>query len=111
MPTPAGSEQARRQVLDYVEQLLPGAVDEVTGNALDRFIASRTAGLLAQLDTEHADRSAVVARLIGAARERVAATAAVHDHDHRALHQARSDHDAARARLAGHPTDTTGSHR
>lgn len=103
LPAPTSFAEAQRRVEEIVAGLLPGAVDEVSGGALDPLIASWTADWLARIDIEHADHAGTVESLHGAAREHVAAAAADHDDAHRALQLARADHLAARARLAGAP--------
>ncbi len=103
MTQPASAEQARQRVQQLVEGLLPDGVDEGTGAALDRLITSWAAGWLAGIDAQHADRTAAIDRLIGAAKEQVADARAVHNHETLRLEIARQEHSDARRRLGGMP--------
>ena len=90
---------ARGRVRALVDDLLPNAVDEGTGGALDPLIASWASGWLARIDSEHADHHAVIDRLIGGARRQLADAEAAHERDRRALEIARHDYADARERL------------
>ena len=90
---------ARGRVRALVNDLLPGAVDEGTGGALDPLIASWASGWLARIDSEHADHHAVIDRLVGGARRQLADAEAAHERDRRALEIARHDYTDARERL------------
>jgi hypothetical protein len=99
---------ARGRVRALVDDLLPNAVDEGTGGALDPLIASWASGWLARIDSEHADHHAVIDRLIGGARRQLADAEAAHERDRRALEIARHDYADARERLmepVGAPSD------
>jgi hypothetical protein len=90
---------ARGRVRALVNDLLPNAVDEGTGGALDPLIASWASGWLARIDSEHADHHAVIDRLVGGARRQLADAEAAHERDRRALEIARRDYTDARERL------------
>ena len=90
---------ARGRVRALVDDLLPNAVDEGTGGALDPLIASWASGWLARIDSEHADHHAVIDRLVGGARRQLADAEAAHERDRRALEIARHDYADARERL------------
>ena len=90
---------ARGRVRSLVNDLLPNAVDEGTGAALDPLIASWASGWLARVDSEHADHHAVIDRLVGGARQQLADAEATHERDRRALDVARRDYADARERL------------
>jgi hypothetical protein len=90
---------ARGRVRALVNDLLPNAVDEGTGGALDPLIASWASGWLARIDSEHADHHAVIDRLVGGARRQLADAEAAHERDRRALEIARHDYADARERL------------
>ncbi len=90
---------ARGRVRSLVNDLLPNAVDEGTGGALDPLIASWASGWLARIDSEHADHHAVIDRLVGGARRQLADAEAAHERDRRALEIARRDYADARERL------------
>ncbi|MEJ2868903.1 hypothetical protein WCD74_14115 [Actinomycetospora sp. OC33-EN08] len=94
---------ARGRVRSLVNDLLPNAVDEGTGAALDPLIASWASGWLARIDSEHADHHAVIDRLVGGARQQLADAEATHERDRRALDVARSDYADARDRLMESP--------
>jgi hypothetical protein len=94
---------ARGRVRALVNDLLPNAVDEGTGAALDPLIASWASGWLARIDSEHADHHAVIDRLVGGARQQLADAEATHERDRRALEIARSDYADARDRLMETP--------
>lgn len=94
---------ARGRVRALVNDLLPNAVDEGTGAALDPLIASWASGWLARIDSEHADHHAVIDRLIGGARQQLADAEANHERDRRALEIARRDYADARDRLMENP--------
>lgn len=119
MSPPVSADDARQRVKQLVDGLLPDGVDEGTGAALDRLITSWVAGWLAGIDAQHADRTAAIDQLIGAARERVADARAEHDHLAFRLETARQDERDARLRLGGAPspaqrdsdTDRTGELR
>ena len=104
---------ARGRVRALVEDLLPNAVDEGTGGALDPLIASWASGWLARIDSEHADHHAVIDRLVGGARRQLADAEAAHERDRRALEIARRDYTDARERLmepVAEPGDEPGEH-
>ncbi len=103
MASPASAHDARQRVQQLVEELLPDGVDEGTGAALDRLIASWAAGWLAGIDAEHADHTGAIDRLIGSAREQVADARAAHEHQALRLEIARQEHIDARQRLGGTP--------
>lgn len=103
MASPASAHEARRRVEQLVEGLQPGGVDEGTGAALDRLIASWAAGWLAGIDAEHADHTGTIDRLIGSAREQVADARADHEHQALRLEIARQEHTDTRQRLGGTP--------
>lgn len=107
MASPASVHDARQRVQQLVEELLPDGVDEGTGAALDRLIASWTAGWLAGIDAEHADHTAAIDRLIGSAREQVADARAEHQHQALRLEIARQEQVDARQRLGGTPPQPT----
>ncbi|MFC5065515.1 hypothetical protein [Actinomycetospora atypica] len=90
---------ARGRVRSLVNDLLPNAVDEGTGAALDPLVASWASGWLARVDSEHADHHAVIDRLVGGARQQLADAEATHERDRRALEVARLDYADARERL------------
>jgi len=90
---------ARQRVRQLVEDLLPGALDEGTGGALDRLIESWAAAEIETLKAEHADHSAVVDRLVGLANEQVFRAQATADRDRQLLELAQRDLVAARVRL------------
>ncbi|MDL5155685.1 hypothetical protein [Actinomycetospora termitidis] len=94
---------ARGRVRSLVNDLLPNAVDEGTGAALDPLIASWASGWLARIDSEHADHHAVIDRLVGGARQQLADAEANHERDRRALEIARRDYADARDRLMETP--------
>jgi hypothetical protein len=94
---------ARGRVRALVNDLLPNAVDEGTGAALDPLIASWSSGWLARIDSEHADHHAVIDRLVGGARQQLADAEANHERDRRALEIARLDYADARDRLMESP--------
>lgn len=103
MSPPASAGEARQRVQQLVEGLLPDGVDEGTGAALDKLITSWAAGWLAGIDAQHADRTAAIDRLIGAAKEQLADARAVHDHQALRLEIARQEQLDARRRLGGVP--------
>lgn len=109
MASSASADNARQQVQHLVEGLLPDGVDEGTGAALDRLIASWTAEWLAGIDAEHADHTAAIDRLIGAAREQVADARAEYEHRAFRLEIARQEQVDARLRLGGTPPQSTRS--
>ncbi len=109
MASPASADDARQRVQHLVEGLLPDGVDEGTGAALDRLIASWTAGWLAGIDAEHADHTAAIDRLIGAAREEVVDARAEYEHQAFRLKIARQEQVEARLRLGGTPPQSTRS--
>lgn len=90
---------ARGRVRQLVGDLVPHAVDEGTGAALDPLIASWTSGWLSRVDSQHADHYAVIDRLVGGARQQLAEAEAAHERDRRALEIARRDYAEARERL------------
>ncbi|WP_018334254.1 hypothetical protein [Actinomycetospora chiangmaiensis] len=99
---------ARGRVRALVNDLLPNAVDEGTGAALDPLIASWASGWLARIDSEHADHHAVIDRLVGGARQQLADAEANHERDRRALEIARHDYADARDRLMEAPRTPAG---
>ena len=90
---------ARGRVRQLVGDLVPNAVDEGTGAALDPLIASWTSGWLSRTDSQHADHQAVIDRLVGGARQQLAEAEAAHERDRRALEIARRDYAQAREAL------------
>lgn len=90
---------ARGRVRQLVGDLVPNAVDEGTGAALDPLIASWTSGWLSRTDSQHADHQAVIDRLVGGARQQLAEAEAAHERDRRALEIARHDYAQAREAL------------
>ncbi len=90
---------ARGRVRQLVGDLLPHALDEGTGAALDPLIASWTSGWLSRVDSQHADHQAVIDRLVGGARQQLAEAEAAHERDRRALEIARRDYAQAREAL------------
>lgn len=103
MMPPASADEARQRVQQLVEGLLPDGVDEGTGAALDKLITSWAAGWLAGIDTQHADRTAEIDGLIGAAKEQVTDARAAHEHQALRLEIARQEHLDTRQRLGGTP--------
>lgn len=101
--SPESAHDARQRVQQLVQGLMPDGVDEGTGAALDRLIASWTAGWLAGIDAEHADHSAAIDRLIVSAREQVADARAEHEHRALRLQIARQEQLDARQRLGATP--------
>jgi hypothetical protein len=99
---------ARGRVRALVNDLLPNAVDEGTGGALDPLIASWASGWLARIDSEHADHHAVIDRLVGGARRQLADAEAAHERDRRALEIARRDYTDGRERLMEPVAETGG---
>ncbi len=99
---------ARGRVRALVNDLLPNAVDEGTGGALDPLIASWASGWLARIDSEHADHHAVIDRLVGGARRQLADAEAALERDRRALEIARRDYADARDRLMEPVADAAG---
>lgn len=110
MSPPASADEARQRVQQLVEGLLPDGVDEGTGAALDKLITSWTAGWLAGIDAQHADRTAAIDQLIGTAKELVADARAAHDHQALRLEIARQEHGDARRRLGGMPAQPVRPH-
>ena len=90
---------ARGRVRQLVGDLVPNAVDEGTGAALDPLIASWTSGWLSRTDSQHADHQAVIDRLVGGARRAAGRGRGGPERDRRALEIARRDYAQAREAL------------
>jgi hypothetical protein len=99
--TDAIREELHAQVDNWVDRLLPGAVDAYTGDVLDGWIEARAAQFTARLYAEYDDRMALGDALVGIARRDVARQKAGYDARLTRLQQATEALEVARTALTG----------
>ncbi len=89
------------EVDERLSDLLPGAVDAYTGDALHAWIDARERQLVARLDAEREERQAVSEALIGLAKEELARRRGSFEAARSRLDHAREARDVTRRALTG----------
>jgi hypothetical protein len=100
-PDPVDEDQARAQIDAYVAGLFPYAIDEATGDTLDKLIDHLAERWLRQVDIEYERFKAEAKARLGEARAALAQQRVLDLHDRRRLAELRLLHDEIRAQAGG----------